>query len=101
MKSRLEIFRIPIAQMRTIDDLVSEATAQRRFEMQIVLGFASAALLLALIGIYGVVAYNAVQRRFEMGLRAALGARPRDILRLMTAAGLRPIASGLVAGSIL
>ncbi len=89
---------VPVAQMRTIDDLVSEATAQRRFQMQIVLGFASAALLLALIGIYGVVAYNAAQRRFEMGLRAALGARPRDILGLMTSAGLRPIAWGLLVG---
>jgi predicted permease len=89
---------VPVAQLRTIDDLVSEATAQRRFQMQIVLGFASAALLLALIGIYGVVAYNAAQRRFEMGLRAALGARPRDILGLMTAAGMRPIVWGLLVG---
>lgn len=89
---------IPLAQMRTIDDLVSDATAQRRFQMQIVSGFASAALLLALVGIYGVVAYNAAQRRFEMGLRAALGARPRDLLGLMTASGLRPIACGLLVG---
>jgi ABC-type antimicrobial peptide transport system permease subunit len=56
------------------------------------------ALTVALIGIYGVVAYNAAQRRFEMGLRAALGARPRDILGLMTTAGLRPIVWGLVVG---
>jgi putative ABC transport system permease protein len=89
---------VPVAQMRTIDDLVSEATSQRRFQMQIVLGFASAALLLALIGIYGVVAYNAAQRRFEMGLRAALGAQPSQILGLMTASGLRPIGWGLLAG---
>jgi predicted permease len=89
---------IPVAQMRTIDNLISDATAQRRFQMEIVLGFAAAALLLALIGIYGVVAYNATQRRFEMGLRAALGARPRDILGLMTSAGLRPIAWGLLVG---
>ncbi|HEY3836656.1 MAG TPA: ABC transporter permease [Bryobacteraceae bacterium] len=91
---------VPVAQMRTIDDLVFEATSQRRFQMQIVLGFASAALLLALIGIYGVVAYTAAQRRFEMGLRAALGARPRDILGLMTAAGMRPIGVGLIVGLI-
>jgi predicted permease len=89
---------VPIAQMRTIDSLVSEATSQRRFQMEIVLGFASAALLLALIGIYGVVAYNAAQRRFEMGLRAALGAQPRDLLGLMTTTGLRPILWGLLAG---
>jgi len=91
---------VPVAQMRTIDDLVSDATAQRRFQMQIVSGFASAALLLALIGIYGVVAYNAAQRRFEMGLRAALGAQPGQILGLMTAAGLRPIAWGLLVGLV-
>jgi predicted permease len=89
---------VPITQMRTIDSLVSEATSQRRFQMEIVLGFASAALLLALIGIYGVVAYNAAQRRFEMGLRAALGARPRDLLGLMTATGWRPILWGLLVG---
>ena len=46
------------------------------------------------------VAYNAAQRRFEMGLRAALGAQPGDILGLMTLAGLRPIAWGLLAGLI-
>jgi putative ABC transport system permease protein len=89
---------LPVAQMRTLDRLVSDATADRRFQMQIVVGFASAALLLALVGIYGVVAYSAAQRRFEMGLRAALGARPRDILGLMATAGMRPIAWGLLAG---
>ena len=83
---------------RTIAQLVSEATAQRRFQMQIASGFALSALMLAALGIYGVTLYHAARRRREIGIRLALGARPAEVQTLMIVNGLKPVILGLAAG---
>jgi putative ABC transport system permease protein len=89
---------VPLSQVRTIDELVSAAVARRRFQMLIAAGFAAAALVLTLLGIYGVVAYNAALRRKEIGIRIALGARPRNVVTTMMVGGLRPVAAGIATG---
>jgi hypothetical protein len=89
---------VPLAQVRTIDQLVADALARRRFQMLMASGFAGAALVLTLLGIYGVVAYNAALRRKEIGIRVALGARPRNVVATMMVGGLRPVAAGVAAG---
>ncbi len=89
---------ISVPPMRTLADVVAAAVAQRRFQMQLAAGFALSALLLAMLGIYGVVSFSVAQRRHEIGVRLALGARLAQVVRLIFANGLRPVALGLTAG---
>ena len=72
--------------------------ANRRFEMDLLLLFAVSALLLAGLGVYGVVTYSVVQRQREIGLRLALGAQRGNIYRLILREGLLPVLAGAVAG---
>ena len=89
---------LPAPLMRTMEEIVAESVAQRRFQMRIALAFGVSALLLAALGIYGVVAYGASLRRRELGIRMALGARPGEVRGLVLWQGLRPVAIGLVTG---
>lgn len=89
---------VPLSNVRTIGDLVSAAVARRAFQMRMAAGFAAGALLFTLIGISGVVAYAAAQRRKEIGIRIALGARSTAVLRAMIVSGLKPVAAGLLVG---
>jgi predicted permease len=89
---------IPIAQMRTAEDIISDSVAPRRFQMTLILLFAGVALLLASLGIYGVISYSATQRRAEMGIRMALGASGADLHALILRQGLAPVAAGLAVG---
>jgi ABC-type antimicrobial peptide transport system permease subunit len=84
--------------MRTMGQLVDETLARRRFQMQVAIGFGVAALLLAAVGIYGVVAYGIALRRRELGIRMALGARTGQVRLLVLYQGLRPVLWGLAAG---
>jgi len=87
-----------VANVRTMDDLVEEQVGQRRL-LTILLGsFASVALLLALIGIYGAIAYSVAQRTQEVGIRRALGARQSDILRLIVRRGFVLTVAGIAIG---
>jgi putative ABC transport system permease protein len=89
---------LPIADMRTMKEIVSASIAQRRFEMLLTSVFAVVALLLGVIGVYGVVSLSVANRTREIGLRMALGASPRDVMRWVFARGLGPVFIGAFAG---
>ena len=88
----------PVAQIRSMDDLVEEQVGQRRLLVILLGSFAGVALLLALIGIYGIIAYSVAQRTQELGIRRALGAQQSDILRLVVGQGLRLALVGIAVG---
>jgi predicted permease len=83
---------------QTMDSLISQSLASRQFSMILLAVFASLALLLASVGIYGVISYVVAQRVPEIGLRMALGARPHDVLRLILVSGGRLAAAGVLVG---
>jgi predicted permease len=85
---------------RTIRQIVARSVADRRFSLLLLSVFAGAALLLAVIGIYGVMSYVVKLRTQEMGIRVALGAQRRDIARLVLAHGVRLVVTGLALGLI-
>ncbi|MGC2300674.1 MAG: FtsX-like permease family protein, partial [Acidobacteriaceae bacterium] len=89
---------VPVMEMRTLGGVVGDSVANRRFEMDLLLLFAASALLLAGLGVYGVVTYSVVQRQREIGLRLALGAQRANIYRLILREGLVPVLAGAVAG---
>jgi predicted permease len=89
---------VPVVALRPMSELVSESVAPRRFQMLLALLFALSALFLASLGIYGVIAYSVEQRRHELGIRAALGARVCDLRRMVLRQGMIPVVAGLVTG---
>jgi predicted permease len=89
---------VPLVALRPMSELVSESVAPRRFQMLLALLFALSALFLASLGIYGVITYSVEQRRHELGIRAALGARFSDLRRMVLRQGMIPVAAGLVTG---
>ena len=91
---------LPVIDFQTVQAAIGRSTAPRRWSWMLVLTFATVALLLASVGLYGTVAYEAARRRRECGIRLALGASPAAIRALVARAGLVPVAGGLVAGSI-
>jgi putative ABC transport system permease protein len=89
---------LPAPRLRTIDEVVDELLAERRFQLTLVLIFAVAALLLAAIGVYGVVSHTVARRTNEIGIRMALGASRSDVRLMVVRQGLAPVAAGLAAG---
>jgi ABC-type antimicrobial peptide transport system permease subunit len=89
---------VPVYDIATLTSLVGQASAQRVFVMRLLAGFAVVALLLAGIGLYGVVSYGVAQRTRELGVRVALGAQPRDVRRLVLSSGLWLVGAGVAAG---
>ena len=89
---------LPVANIRTMDQIVSTSLEQRRLTMGFFTGFATIAVLLAAIGVYGVVSYSVTQRTHELGIRVALGARWSDVLRLILKQGIVLAFIGVAAG---
>ena len=89
---------IPVFDVRTMDFIVSAFLAERRFALELLGIFAAVALLLASIGIYGVMTYTFSRRTNEIGIRIAMGAQRSDILRLAVGEGALVVAVGVVAG---
>lgn len=91
--------RLPVPRFQTMEQVVDDAVAQRRFQMTLILPFALAALVLAGLGIYGVVSYSVASRPSEIGIRTAVGARGADILKMILGRALRPVARGTLCRS--
>ena len=87
-------------QVRSMEELVGRSTADRRFTMLLFVAFAGLALLLATVGLYGVVSYAVSQRTTEIGIRMALGATRADVSRLIVVQGLRPAMIGITIGLV-
>jgi len=88
----------PIGAIRPLEEIVADSIARQRFAVTLLSVFSLVALVIAAVGIYGVMAYNVVQRTGEFGIRMALGAQQRDVLRLVLAQGGKLIGLGLVIG---
>jgi putative ABC transport system permease protein len=86
--------------LHPMPDVVAGSVEMRRFQTSLLSAFALVAVLLAAIGIYGVVAYSILQRRKEIGVRVALGANPMNVSQLVFRNGLAPVVSGLAAGLV-
>jgi predicted permease len=89
---------LPVSDVLTMEQLIGGSTINAGFTASLVLAFALLSLLLAAVGLYGVLSYLATQRKTEIGVRVALGAQRSDLLRLMLIDGLRPATVGLIAG---
>jgi len=88
----------PVSEIKTMEWYLADSMAQRRFNMFLLGAFAGLALVLAAVGIYGVIAYTVTQRTHEMGIRIALGARGGDILRLVFSNAMATTIIGIVIG---
>ena len=91
----------PVSEVRTMEQWVAKSLAQARFSSRLLMIFAGLALVLAAVGIYGVMSYAVNQRTSEIGVRMALGAEERDILRMIVRDGVRLASIGLGIGALL
>ena len=89
---------VPVYQVATLEDYISKSTAQPRFQTFLLTGFASIALILAAVGLYGLLSYMVVQRTLEIGLRMALGAQRADVLSMIVRRGFALSLFGVGAG---
>jgi putative ABC transport system permease protein len=89
---------VPISQISTMERIVSTSVARERFSMLLLVLFASAALVLASVGVYGVISYGVSQRTAELGVRVAMGAEPEDVLKLILGQGALLAALGVGLG---
>jgi len=87
-----------VDQVQTGDEMISKSSATPRFTTQLLAAFSGLALLLAVVGIYGLISYYTSQRTHEIGIRMALGAQQGNILRMVLQHGLRLVAAGIVVG---
>jgi putative ABC transport system permease protein len=88
----------PVSRVRTMDSVITDSIGGRRFPMMLLAVFSAVALVLAAIGVYGVVSYLVSQRTREMGIRVALGARGGQVVRMVVGKSMRPVAVGMLLG---
>jgi predicted permease len=89
---------LPVTNIQTMEQVVADTLAQRKEIMFLIAGFAALALVLALVGLYGVMAFSVAQRTMEIGIRQAIGARRADILRMVLWQGMRLCVAGILLG---
>jgi putative ABC transport system permease protein len=92
---------VPLANIRTMQELIANSVQRRRFSMLLLAIFAAVAMMLAAIGLYGVMSYSVAQRTKEIGIRMALGARRPDVIALVVKQGMALVLMGIVAGTVL
>jgi putative ABC transport system permease protein len=91
---------VPVFNVKTMDEHISATVAAPRFNTTLLVIFASVALILTIVGLYGVMSYAVAQRTNEIGIRMALGAQTRDVLRLIVSQGFKLIVLGLAIGLV-
>jgi len=91
---------LPVARARTIEEVLAASTARTTFTMALLTTFAAVALLLAVMGLYGLMSYSVQQRTQEIGIRMALGAAPAQVRRLVIVEGLRLAIAGVACGAV-
>jgi putative ABC transport system permease protein len=89
---------LPVADVMTMDEIIGHAAVDTSFEATLLTGFAALSLMLAAVGLFGVLSFLVAQRMTEIGVRIALGAGRGEVLRLMLFDGLRPALAGLILG---
>jgi putative ABC transport system permease protein len=89
---------VSVRDVMTLEDIASAATSRHRFRAVMVMTFAGLALLLAMVGVFGILAYSVQQRVREFGVRRALGASSRDVLRLVVSSAARVVGFGVAIG---
>ena len=89
---------VPVYQLQTLQQALFDSIAPRRFNMFLLGAFAGTALLLALVGVYGVIAYSVVQRTREIGIRMALGAERGEIISMVLRQGMKMAVAGIAVG---
>jgi putative ABC transport system permease protein len=92
--------QLPVTHLAAMTEVLSESTSERRFNVVLLSAFAGLALVLAMVGIYGITAYMVTQRTQEIGIRMALGARPQSVLRMMISQGILLSLVGAVLGAV-
>ncbi|HEY9283741.1 MAG TPA: ABC transporter permease [Pyrinomonadaceae bacterium] len=91
---------VPLANVKMMEQYVSDSLGRRRFSALLLMMFAGAAMALAAMGVYGVISSSVTQRTREIGIRVALGARPADVLRLVVAQGMALVVAGVALGLV-